>query len=187
MAQLRRHPKLPEPLRTSRGFVFMLKILCCVIVAVVPIMYLSGVLASDTYALYELITEPLTALVWVYSILVVITERRRFRKRGRLHTLSLEFTDFTLFSYFLHVQGDGSYPSFGFLPLQLTVCGSGPPTSCLSWMSVTTSLSSSALDSALSYSSFSLATSSGPLISPSFAKSKPSMTSTLKLHTVRRR
>ena len=48
-----------------------------------PIMYISGVISNDSYALYELITEPLTIAVWIYCLLVMAMEYRRFKRKGK--------------------------------------------------------------------------------------------------------
>ena len=77
-----RHPKLPGYIRTVPASLFYTRLVACIIYTVMPALYISGMLSSEAYAPYELITEPLTVVVWVYCTIVMSLEYRRFRRKG---------------------------------------------------------------------------------------------------------
>lgn len=72
---------LDVKLRGSRT-VHVLRLLCCTVLAVVPLLVLNVNLAQSQYATYELISDPLSVAVWVFAALVVVAEDRYYARRG---------------------------------------------------------------------------------------------------------
>jgi len=74
---------LPDPLSTVGVWPSAVVSFSMVAQVVVSLLMLNGLIATDSFATYELVTEPLNMAVWVAMFMVYVFEWKRYRPRGR--------------------------------------------------------------------------------------------------------
>lgn len=85
LVQLSRVRPLPESIKTDSHAVYVVKLILIGINVCTPLLFLNGLLAADPpkWAPFELVTEPLAAVVWLLALYVTVRESRRFVSSGR--------------------------------------------------------------------------------------------------------
>lgn len=79
----RRVKPLPATVRTEQRWVYTVKLVCSLLNVLVAVLLINGLVASDDEAEFELVTEPVSAAVWLVLSAVVWLEYRKFVRRGR--------------------------------------------------------------------------------------------------------
>lgn len=54
------------------------KALCALVNALVPAFLINGMLASQTWAVFELVTEPVTCFTWLLALITMLAENKRW-------------------------------------------------------------------------------------------------------------
>ena len=83
LQQLHAMPYLPYGLFTESKSIFAVKVLASALNGVMPIFLLVSLFATDSYADFELVAEPITAVVWLLMTGTIIMEHYVFRASGR--------------------------------------------------------------------------------------------------------
>jgi ABC-type multidrug transport system fused ATPase/permease subunit len=83
LQQLHAMPYLPYGLFTESKWVFITKLLASALNGVMPIFLLVSLFATDSYATFELVAEPVTAAVWLLMTATIAMEHYVFRASGR--------------------------------------------------------------------------------------------------------
>ena len=64
------------------SLVYSIKLVGCGLNALIPLLIINALGASNSYALFEVITYPLSVIVWIISLVIVIFEHKRFPENG---------------------------------------------------------------------------------------------------------
>jgi len=83
LQQLHVMPYLPYGLFTESKWVFLVKVLVSALNGVMPVFLLVSLFATDSYADFELVAEPVTAVVWLLMTATIVLEHYVFRASGR--------------------------------------------------------------------------------------------------------
>ncbi len=83
LQQLHVMPYLPYGLFTESKWVFGVKLVASALNGVMPIFLLVSLFATDSYADFELVAEPVTAVVWLLMTGTIVMEHYVFRASGR--------------------------------------------------------------------------------------------------------